>query len=207
MEISVSILKEKDNYIEAIKKVDNSTCEFLHLDIMDSTFTENSSFNIEDFKNIEELTNKKLDIHLMSINLDKLIDEYSSINPELITFHVEVNDTLKYINKIKDKNIKVGIAINPDTDIEEIYPYLDLVDLILVMSVTPGKGGQEFMTSTICKMQELKEIQPNYNYLIQVDGGINDKTINYVKDYVDIVVSGSYITDSDNYNERIKHLK
>lgn len=207
MQISVSILKEKDNYIKAIKKVDNSICDFLHLDIMDSTFTAKSSFDIVDFKNIEELTNKKLDIHLMSINLDKLIDEYSSIDPEFITFHVEAGDTLKYINKIKGKNIKVGLALNPDTDIEKIYPYLDLVDLILVMSVTPGMGGQEFMTSTICKMQELKELKPNYNYLIEVDGGINDKTISYVKDYVDIVVSGSYITDSDNYDKRIEHLK
>lgn len=207
MQISVSILKEKDNYIEAIKKVDNSVCDYLHLDIMDSTFTAKSSFNIDDFKNIEELTNKKLDVHLMSTNLDKLIDEYSSINPGFITFHVEAGDTLKYINKIKDKNIKVGIAINPDTDIEKIYPYLELVDLILVMSVIPGKGGQEFMSSTICKMQELKELKPNYNYLIEVDGGINDKTISYVKDYVDIVVSGSYITDSDDYDEKIEHLK
>lgn len=207
MKVSVSILKEKDNCVDAIKKVDNSICNYLHLDIMDCTFTESSSFDIETLKNINELTNKKLDVHLMSTNLDKLIDEYSILNPEFITFHVEVKNTIKYINKIKNKGIKVGLALNPDTDIEKIYPYLELVDLILVMSVTPGKGGQEFMTSTICKMQELKEIQPNYNYLIEVDGGINDKTINYVKDYVDIVVSGSFITDSDNYDEKINCLK
>lgn len=207
MQISVSILKEKDNYIETIKKVDNSISDFLHLDIMDCTFTESSTFDIESLKDIKKLTNKKLDVHLMSTNLDKLIDEYSTINPEFITFHVEAGDTLKYINKIKSKDIKVGLALNPGTDIEEIYPYLELVDLILVMGVIPGMGGQKFMTSTICKMQELKELKPNYNYLIEVDGGINDKTIDYVKNYVDIVVSGSYITDSDNYNERINYLK
>lgn len=207
MQISVSILKEKDNYKEAIEKIDNSICDFLHLDIMDFTFTNDSSFNIETLKDINSFTNKKLDVHLMSTNLDKLIDEYSSINPEFITFHVEIGDTLKYINKIKSKGIKVGLALNPDTDIEEIYPYLELVDLILVMSVTPGMGGQKFMTSTICKMQELKEIKENYNYELEVDGGINDKTIDYVRDYADIVVSGSYITDSDNYNDVISKLK
>lgn len=207
MKVSVSILKEKDNFLEAIKKVDESDSDYLHLDIMDSTFTEGSSFKIEEFKNIKELTNKKLDVHLMSTNLDELIDEYSNINPEYITIHVEAGDTVKYINKIKNKGIKVGISLNPDTDIEEVYPYLELVDLILVMSVVPGKGGQEFMTSTICKMQELKEIQPNYNFLIEVDGGVNDKTIEYVKNYTDIVVSGSFITDSENYNEKINLLK
>ena len=207
MKVSVSILKEINNYKNAIKKVDNSVCDYLHLDIMDSTFTTDSSFTVEDFKDIKSLTDKKIDVHLMSTNLDKLIDDFESINPSFITIHVEVPNIIRYINKIKNKKIKVGLAINPDTDIEKLYPYLELIDLVLVMSVNPGKGGQSFMTSTICKMQELKEIQPNYNFLIEVDGGINDKTINYVRDYADIVVSGSYITDSDNYDENIYSIK
>lgn len=207
MKVSVSILKEINNYKNAIKKVDNSVCDYLHLDIMDSTFTTDSSFTVDDFKDIKSLTNKKIDVHLMSTNLDKLIDDFESINPSFITIHVEVPNIIRYINKIKNKKIKVGLAINPDTDIEKLYPYLELIDLVLVMSVNPGKGGQSFMTSTICKMQELKEIQPNYNFLIEVDGGINDKTINYVRDYADIVVSGSYITDSDNYDENIYSIK
>lgn len=207
MKVSVSILKEINNYKNAIKKVDNSVCDYLHLDIMDSTFTTDSSFTVEDFKDIKSLTNKKIDVHLMSTNLDKLIDDFESINPSFITIHVEVPNIIRYINKIKNKKIKVGLAINPNTDIEKLYPYLELIDLVLVMSVNPGKGGQSFMTSTICKMQELKEIQPNYNFLIEVDGGINDKTINYVRDYADIVVSGSYITDSDNYDENIYSIK
>lgn len=207
MKVSVSILKEINNYKNAIKKVDNSVCDYLHLDIMDSTFTTDSSFTVDDFKDIKSLTDKKIDVHLMSTNLDKLIDDFESINPSFITIHVEVPNIIRYINKIKNKKIKVGLAINPDTDIEKLYPYLELIDLVLVMSVNPGKGGQSFMTSTICKMQELKEIQPNYNFLIEVDGGINDKTINYVRDYADIVVSGSYITDSDNYDENIYSIK
>ena len=152
MKVSVSILKEINNYKQAIKKVDNSVCDFLHLDIMDNTFTIDSSFKIEDFKDIKSLTNKKIDVHLMSTNLDKLIDDFESINPTFITIHVEIPNVIKYINKIKNKGIKVGLAINPDTDIEKLYPYLELIDLVLVMSVNPGKAGQSFMTSTICKL-------------------------------------------------------
>lgn len=207
MKVSVSILSEKDNFVSEIKKIDNTIADFIHLDIMDSSFTDNSSFNIDDLKDIRKYTNKKLDVHLMSTNLDKLIDDFSYLNPEYITFHIEVKDTLKYINIIRNKGIKVGIAINPETDIEEVYPYLDIVDLILIMSVNPGLGGQKFMESTICKMQELKEIKPDYNYVIQVDGGINSQTIKYINNYADIVVSGSYILSSSNYNDAIKILK
>ncbi len=207
MKVSTSILTEMKNYKEVIKKLNDTSSDFIHLDIMDSTFTESSSFDIENLRNINELTNKKLDVHLMSTNLDKLIEEYSTINPEFITFHVETENILKHINMIKKKNIKVGLAVNPKTDIEEVYPYLELVDLILIMSVTPGKGGQKFMPEVVCKLQELKEIKPNYNYVIEVDGGINNDIINYVKNYVDIVVSGSFITNSTNYEDKIKLLK
>lgn len=207
MKVSVSILGEKDNYISALKKIDKTSADYIHLDIMDSSFTKFSSFDINDFKNIKDITNKKLDIHIMSTNLKERIEEYSTLNPEFITFHVEVSNTLEYIGKVKEKGIKVGLAINPDTDLEEIYPYLELVDLILVMSVTPGKGGQKFMTETICKMQELKEIKPSYDFVIEVDGGINNETIKYINNYADIVVSGSYITNFDNYEENIEKLK
>lgn len=205
MEISVSILKEKENYEEAIKKINNTKCDYIHLDILDKTFVDEESFLYEDFENIE--FNKKLDVHLMSSDLDKQIASFSKINPTYITIHEEVKDTIKYINKIKNKGIKVGLAINPKTDIENVYPYLELVDLILIMSVEPGKSGQKFMPEIIGKLQELKEIQDRYNYVIEVDGGINNETIKYVKDYVDIVVSGSFITNSNNYEEKIKELK
>lgn len=207
MLVSVSILSEKNNYTVALKKVNNSNADFIHLDIMDSSFTESSSFDISDFNDLNDYCSKKIDVHLMSTNLEKLIDDYSTLNPEYISFHVEVEDTIKYINKIKNKGIKVGLVISPETDIEEIYPYLELIDLVLVMSVIPGKGGQKFMESTICKMQELKEIQPDYNFLIEVDGGINSETIKYVNNYADIVVSGSYLFSSDDLNDSINSLK
>lgn len=205
MKVSVSILKEKENYLDVIEKLNNSKADYIHIDVLDNTFIKTSSFDIDDFKNIE--FNKKLDIHLMSSNLEKQINDFSLLNPEYISIHEEVGDTLKYLNKIKNKGIKAGIVINPETDIEKVYPYLEIVDLILIMSVNPGKGGQEFMKSVIGKMQELKEIQDRYNYVIEVDGGINNDTIKYVSNYVDIAVSGSYITDSIDYDKNIENLK
>ncbi len=205
MKVSVSILKEKENYLDVIEKLNNSKADYIHIDVLDNTFIKTSSFDIDDFKNIK--FNKKLDIHLMSSNLEKQINDFSLLNPEYISIHEEVGDTLKYLNKIKNKGIKAGIVINPETDIEKVYPYLEIVDLILIMSVNPGKGGQEFMTSVIGKMQELKEIQDRYNYVIEVDGGINNDTIKYVSNYVDIAVSGSYITDSIDYDKNIENLK
>lgn len=205
MKVSVSILKEINNIKDAIEKTNESNSDYIHLDVMDNTFTDSSSFTIDDFKNIS--INKKIDVHLMSTNLDKLIDDFSALNPKYITFHVETGSTLEYIYKIKDKGIKVGLAINPETDLEKIYPYLELVDLFLVMSVHPGKGGQEFITDVVSKLQELKEIKDRYNFEISVDGGINNETIKYVKDYADIVVSGSYITSSDDYDDMIDTLK
>lgn len=205
MKVSVSILKERKNYLDVIEKLNNSKADYIHIDVLDNTFIKTSSFDIDDFKNIE--FNKKLDIHLMSSNLEKQINDFSLLNPEYISIHEEVGDTLKYLNKIKNKGIKAGIVINPETDIEKLYPYLEIVDLILIMSVNPGKGGQEFMKSVIGKMQELKEIQDRYNYVIEVDGGINNDTIKYVSNYVDIAVSGSYITDSIDYDKNIENLK
>lgn len=205
MKVSVSILSQKEKYNEVLKKLNNTKCDFIHLDVLDNTFVDQESFSYNDFKNIN--FEKKLDIHLMSNDLDNQIDNFSKLNPEYITIHEEVKETIKYINKIKNKNIKVGLALNPETDIENIYPYLELVDLILVMSVKPGKGGQKFMPEVIGKLQELKEIQDRYNYVIEVDGGINKETIKYVENYADIVVSGSFIVNSDDYEEKISELK
>lgn len=205
MKVSVSILKEINNYKEAIEKVEESNADYLHLDILDNTYIDKKSFSYDMLKNIKY--KKKLDIHLMSNNLDELIDKYSTLKPEFITIHEEVGKTINYINKIKEKGIKVGLAINPNTDIEKVYPYLELVDLILIMSVIPGKGGQSFIMDCIGKVQELKEIKDNYNFQIEVDGGINSDTIKYINLYADIVVSGSYITNSNNYNKNIEMLK
>ena len=204
MKISVSILKEKDRLNEVINSLQNTSCDFIHLDIMDSTFTSNTSFSLEELNNIAN--NKKYDVHIMSTNLDYQINEAIKLNPELITFHLEATkDIDKYINLIKSHDIKVGLAINPKTRLWKIKKYLNLVDLVLVMSVVPGMGGQKFIPSTIKKIKKLKSKQSGF--LISVDGGINNETIRELKEYIDIAVSGSYITDSDNYEEKIASLK
>lgn len=203
MKVSVSILKEKNNYKKVIEKLSNSSADYIHLDIMDSTFTENSSFELSQFQG---LSSKAYDVHIMSTNLDYQIAEAIKLKPEYITFHIEATkDPMKYINLLKENNIKVGLAINPKTRIFRIRKYLNLIDLVLVMSVTPGAGGQKFIISTINKLRKIKKKQGGF--LISVDGGINDQTINYVKEYVDLVVSGSYVTDSVNYEKKIQSLK
>ena len=203
MKVSISILKEKNNINQALRKINETNADYVHLDIMDGTFTDNSSFDLLTFKNLSQ---KKYDVHIMSTNLEYQINEAIKINPEYITFHVEATkDVLKYINLIKSNNIKVGLAINPKTSISKIKKYLNIIDQVLVMSVVPGKGGQEFIPSTLKKIKKLNYI--NGTFEIAVDGGINDETVLLVKDYVDTIVTGSFVTDSNNYQERINLLK
>ncbi len=196
MKISASFLTIGN--IENVNKLVNCDIDYLHLDIMDGIFVNNKN-------EVINITNKKpLDVHLMVNDVYKYIDKYKNLNPSFITFHYEVDaDILDVINYIKKFNIKVGLSIKPSTKVEEIIPYLPYLDLVLVMSVEPGQGGQVFIMDTVDKIKRLKELKGNY--LIEVDGGINDSTIDLVKD-ADIVVVGSYIT-SGNYEERIKSLK
>lgn len=208
MKISVSILKEKDNIKETIEKINLTDADYIHIDVQDNTYTSNVSFPVESLRDINEYNNKKLDIHLMSIEPEELIEEYSKLNPEFITFHIEaVSNIYKYIQLIKSKGIKVGIALNPETDVNQIVEYLPFIDQVLVLSVKPGLGGQSFIDNTSYKMEELHELKNRFSYLISADGGINDKTIGLIKNYVDMVVSGSFITDSIDYQTNIDLLK
>ena len=174
---------------------------------MDNTFTTNISFSVDQVIEISKLNDKKLDIHLMSTNLDEVLDKYIKIKPDIISIHFEATKNIdKYIKKIKKHNIKVGLAINPDTLVSEIYQYLDDIDIVLVMGVKPGKGGQKYIEDTTKKLIQLNKMQKNYNYLIEIDGGINNETVKQVKDYANIVVSGNYITSSNDYQDSINKL-
>jgi len=202
MKVSVSILKEKNNIKEAIDKINNTTADYIHLDIMDGTFTDESSFELKEF----DVTYKKYDIHIMSTNLDYQIKEAIKLNPEYISFHFEATKEIdKYIKIIKDNNIKVGLAISPKTRIYKIKKYLKNIDMLLILSVNPGMGGQTYIDSITKKIKKANKIKNGF--VISVDGGINNSTIHNIKDYIDIVVSGSYITDSNNYEEKIMSLK
>ena len=203
MKISVSILglKEKNKLLE----IENSKPDYVHIDVMDGDFVSNKSFPIDEVNCL--IDDYNYEVHLMVNDVKKYIDDFEKINPEIIIFHIEVDDTPQLIKYVKEKNIKVGLAINPNTEVEKLYPYLDLIDLVLIMSVEPGKGGQAFMMSSIDKIEKLYNHRKinNLNFKISVDGGVNNTNIKYLKK-CDIIVSGSYITSGD-YKNKIEILR
>lgn len=201
MKVSVSILGIKDD-INKIKIIDDSSCDFIHLDVMDGKFVSNSSSMLFALK-------KNKDIHLMVNDIKKYVDIYKELDPEYITFHIEAaEDPIDIINYIKSKNCKVGLSIKPNTSINSIIPYLSEIDLVLIMSVEPGYGGQEFLDNSIQKVNYLDDIRKKnrFKYVIEVDGGINNKNIEYIKK-ADIAVVGSYITNFENIEERIENIR
>jgi ribulose-phosphate 3-epimerase len=207
--ISVSILSIKDNIKENIELIDNLDIDYIHLDIMDGNFVPNRTWEANDIEPFISKHVKPLDVHLMVSDLKRYIDDYARLSPEYITFHLEASsDPINVINYIHRKDIKAGISIKPGTDTEELLPYLSSIDLILVMSVEPGKGGQSYISSINEKIDELELFRKayKYDYVIEVDGGINSETIKECSN-ADMFVVGSYITDSDNYEQRVKELK
>lgn len=199
MKLALSVLQIKDE--EKLKSIKYLDVDYIHLDIMDGIFVPNKTDDISD---IIKTLDKKVDVHLMVSDVISYINKYALLHPEFITFHVEsVKDPIEIINYIKSKNIKAGISIKPNTSIDEIKDYLDLVDLVLVMSVEPGYGGQKYLDSATHKINELKAY--NGKFKIEVDGGINDETIKNVTS-CDMVVVGSYITNGD-YETQIKKIK
>lgn len=203
MKISASFLSIKDDIKENISKLTDTDIDLLHLDIMDGKFVTNKTFSIDEIKDIINYK-KPLDIHLMVSDVYKYIDDFKTLKPKYLTIHYEACDdimeVISYINKL---NIKVGLSIKPKTKIEEIVPYLPFVDLVLLMSVEPGKGGQEFIKETVSKLDKLSSLKGDY--LISVDGGINKDTIKLINK-ADIAVVGSYLTNG-NYEENLNKLK
>ena len=210
MEISVSILNSLDR-ISDVNKLNNTCCDYIHIDVMDGMFVSDTQFSVNEIIDIINKSNKKIDIHLMVENPIIYIEKLLDYNIEYITFHKEIDKNIdELIDVLKKNNIKVGLSIKPNTKISEIIEYLNRIDLILVMSVEPGKGGQSFMEDMLSKIRELRKIidDRKLNVKIEIDGGVKDANINLIKDAgVDISVVGSFITKSDNFDERIKKLK
>lgn len=208
MKISASLLDASDR-ISSVDKLNQTGISYLHIDVMDGKMVDNIQFqDMDEIKSINNLSHFKLQIHLMVEDVSSYLDRFIGLNIESITFHLETKqDILENIQRIHDMGYRCGIAICPDTDIQDIYPYLDKIDMILLMSVIPGCGGQPFILDTKDKIIMLKNyIDKNHlSVLIEVDGGINDKTISLVKD-ADVAVVGSYIVKSDNYIERVNSL-
>lgn len=212
MKVSLSILTV--DYLKVYESLKDyiDDIDYLHLDVMDGVFVPNISFGPAFIKSLRKINDNLIfDTHLMIEYPDRYIKEFSEAGSQYITFHVEAkSDIMKTIELIKSYNVKAGISIKPNTAVDEIKKYLPYVDMVLVMSVEPGFGGQKFMDNSIAKVKELKELREEngYNYLINIDGGINDETGKKIKDYVDMAVSGSYVVNNKNYSskEAIKKL-
>ena len=196
------------------KEIDKiKVAEWIHYDVMDGHFVPNISFGYSILKDVSKVTDKYLDVQLMISDPFKYVDNFIASNASLIVFHyeaVEENEINKLIKHIKNNNIDVGIAIKPDTCQDVLKPFLSQLDLVLVMSVEPGFGGQTFNHSAIEKNSKLAKLREenNYHYLIEVDGGINESTAKLCRqEGVDVLVAGSYVFNSDDYTKAIESLK
>ena len=203
MKISTSILNANDR-IEAIKKLNKTTTDYIHFDVMDNYFVPNLAFSIKEINDYASVCNKKIDVHFMVERPLDYLKKIDNIKFDNIIVHLEIEDVDNVIDSLAKYNTKIGIAIKPNTNIDLLDKYLDRIDLILVMSVEPGFGGQKFISNTTNRIKEIRKKIGSRNIMISVDGGINDETIKLVD--VDIAVVGSFITNKDDYQKQIDLL-
>lgn len=206
--ISPSILSADFMNLETeINAVKDCGTKWVHIDVMDGHFVPNISIGVPVVKSIRKKTDMFLDTHLMIENPEKYIEAFAKAGSDLITFHLEATENpKKVIELIKSFGKKVGISIKPKTEAKAVFPYLKDVDLVLVMTVEPGFGGQEFMHDCAMKIPEIRE-NASDELIIQVDGGINNLTGKICKSLgANSLVAGSYIYGSDNYQKAIDSL-
>ncbi len=210
MKLSVSYLSvKKRDVADVISLLDLTPVDFIHVDVMDGKYVSNKANQFSFVESIGKFTRKRLDIHFMVSKPLKVIDDYALLNAYCMTYHVDIlNDLNEVIEKTKSYGIKVGLAINPDQDIDVIMPYLDKIDLVLVMSVKPGLPGQKFIPEVIPKIKKLRKLfkEEKRDILISVDGGVNLDNKKELKD-CDILVSGSFITSSSDYATLIDKMR
>ena len=203
IKISPSILSADFSQLgKEIKKLEDAGADMIHVDVMDGHFVPNLTIGPPVIKALKKYSLLPFDVHLMISPVHKYIESYANAGADIITIHPEAtNDLLGSINKIKEFKKKVGISLNPDTKIEVIEELLDQIDLILIMSVNPGFGGQKFMPEVLNKVKKLDEIRKNLklNFVIEIDGGINFENSKLaIKSGADILVSGTTIFKNNN---------
>ena len=217
MEVSTSLLSvKKEDIIQTIYNLEVAHTDYFHIDVMDGRFVENDTSETMRIycEYLNQITNVPIDVHLMVTNIKEYIDSYSIFNPNIITFHYEAckdnTEVDKYIEQIKGRECKVGLAIKPNTDIEKIVMFLPKINLLLIMSVEPGKGGQKFIESTVEKIKKAKTKidELNLETEIEVDGGVNLENSKEIKEAgATMLVSGTEIISSKDYKYTIKKMK
>lgn len=217
IEVSTSILTvEKGKEAETFFALEKSKTDYFHIDVMDGKFVEKDTYHdmLEYSSYIRRISNLPMDVHLMVEDVETGIEVFSAVEPNIITFHLEAcknkEEVMKNINLIKEKGSRVGIAVKPETPIEEVYEYLPYIHMCLVMTVEPGKGGQTLITDMLAKISTLKAYieKNNIEIDIEVDGGINLKTAQRVKDAgANILVAGTAILMASDYKVIIDELK
>ena len=209
--LSPSILSaDFANLGEQIRLLDQAGAEYVHIDVMDGMFVPSISYGMPVIKSIRKSTGKVFDVHLMISEPIRYIADFAASGADMITVHVEAcSDVVATIEKIREYKLKVGITLNPDTPVSAIKPYLNRVDMVLIMSVNPGFGGQKFITSSVDKIKEVKRLRDelNLSYDIEVDGGINiDNLATVLEAGANVIVAGSAIFRGD-AAENVKKFK
>lgn len=211
--VSASILSaDLLNLQSEIRKLEENNVDWVHFDVMDGVFVPNISYGIPVLAQINKISPyMELDVHLMITDPLKYVREFDKAGADMITFHIESkSDTMETIRAIQQTECYVGIALKPDTPAEDVFPYVPFVDMVLVMTVEPGFGGQSFMdmSDKIRKIREYADKNGYEELLIQVDGGIDDKTAPVVKKAgANVLVSGSYLFRSENMADAVRKLK